>query len=99
MTRTSASSLNVATIWGEVKILRVILEIVLIKEVPQLLARGKLDTTGTVDIDIPSASLLAMLALLELPDPAVRQRSVRELEDLGQMSWPSAYLDIAVRGA
>ena len=79
MTRAPAPGLNVAPIRGEVKILRVILEVVLVKEVPQLLARGKLNSTGAVDVDIPAAGLLAMLALLEFPDPAVRQSGVREL--------------------
>ena len=99
MSRAPAPSLDVASVRGEVKILGVILEVVLVEEVSQLLARGKLDSTGAVDVDIPAAGLLAMFALLEFPDPAVGQSGVRELEDLGQVGWPSAYLDIAVGGA
>ena len=55
--------LNVTTIWSKVEIFRIILKVILFKEMPQLLSWGKLDSTRTVDVNIPSASLLAMLSL------------------------------------
>ena len=87
------------TIRGEVKVFRVILEIVLLKEVTQFLPGRKLDSTRTVDVDIPATSLLPVLSLLKLPDPAMGQSIVTELENLGQVGGPSANLDIAVGGA
>ena len=71
------------TVRGEVKVFRVILEIVLLKEVSQFLPGCKLDSTRTVDVDIPAPRLLAMLALLQLPHPAMGQSIVTELENLG----------------
>ena len=88
--------LNMSTIRCEIKVLRIILEVVLLKEMSQLLSRGKFDSTWTVDVDIPSPRLLPMLPLLQLPHPAVRQSVVTELEHLRQVSGPPAYLDVAV---
>ena len=70
------SLFNVSAIWGKVKIFWVILKVVLLEEISKFLARGKLDTAWTVDINVPPPSLLAVLPLLQLPEPAVGQRVV-----------------------
>ena len=54
----------------KVKFFYVIGEVVLLEEGLQLLLGGKLDPTWAVDVDIPSASLLAVLATFQLSYPA-----------------------------
>jgi len=65
--------LNVAAVWGEVKVFRVVLKVVLLKKAPQFLSRCKLDSTGTIDVDVPPTGLLPVLPLLQLPEPSVGQ--------------------------
>ena len=88
--------LNMSTIRCEIKVLRIILEVVLLKEMSQLLSRGKFDSTWTVDVDIPSPRLLPMLPLLQLPHPPMGQSVVTELKNFGQVGRSSSYLNIAV---
>ena len=61
-----------STIGCEVKLFNVIVELVLLKEGFQLLLGSKLHPTGAVDVDIPSASLLAMLTTFQLSYPTRR---------------------------
>ena len=84
------SKIHVAAIWREVKILRVIVEVVLLEELLQLLNRAEPDATRTVDIDVPPARLLPVLPLLQHPDPSGRQCLVAEFQYFGQASRPSA---------
>ena len=84
------SKIHVAAIWREVKILRVIVEVVLLEELLQLLPRGELEAARAVDVDIPPTGLLPMLPLLEPPDPAGRQCLVAEFQYFGQVSRPFA---------
>lgn len=93
-----APSLYVPTVRGEVEVFRVILEIVLLEEASQLLPAGELDPARAVDVHVPPASLLTVLPLLQLTDPPVGQRVVRELQNFGQMGWSPAYLHVAMRG-
>ena len=88
--------LNMSTIRCEIKVLRIILEVVLLKEMSQLLSRGKFDSTWTVDVDIPSPRLLPMLPLLQLPHPPMGQSVVTEFKNFGQVGRSSSYLNIAV---
>ena len=71
VTAAPAPRLYVPPVGSEVKVFWVVLEVVLVKEVSQLLTRCKLDPTWAVDVDVPAASLLAVFTLLEFPDPAV----------------------------
>ena len=71
------------TIRGEVEILRVVLQTVLLEEMPEFLPGCELDPAGAVDVDVPPPRLLAVFPLLQFPHPAVRQRVVAELENLG----------------
>jgi len=91
--------LDVSAIWGEVKIFRVVLKVVLFKEISQFLPRSELHPTGAVNIDVPAAGLLAVLALLQLADPAVGQRVVAELEDFRQVGRPPPDLHVTMGGA
>ena len=61
------------TIRGEVEILRVVLETVLLEEMPEFLPGCELDPAGAVDVDVPPPRLLAVFPLLQFPHPAVRQ--------------------------
>ena len=88
--------LYMSTIWGEVEVFRIILEVVLFKKVSKFLPRGKLDTTRTVDVDIPSSCLFTMLSLFQFPYPAMWQGVITEFENLGQVSRSSTNLYIAV---
>ena len=63
------SRVHVAAVWREVKVLWVILvEVVLLEELLQLLNRAEPDAARAVYVDVPPASLLPMLLLLQLPD-------------------------------
>ena len=99
MTAAPAPRLYVPPVGCEVKVFWVVLEVVLVKEVSQLLTRCKLDPTWAVDVDVPAASLLAVFTLLEFPDPAVGEGGVTKLENFGQVGGPPPDLDIAVGGA
>ena len=70
------------TIRCEVEILGVVLETVLLEEMPEFLPGCELDPTGTVDVDVPPPRLFAVFPLLQFPHPAVGQRVVAELENL-----------------
>ena len=90
---------NVFAIGRKVKLLGVILKIVFLKKVFEFLPGGKLNAAGAVDVDVPPARLLPMLALLQLPLPAVRQCVIFKLENFWKMSRPPSYLDVAMRNS
>lgn len=85
-----------SAVGGKIKLLRVVREIVFLKEPLELFPRGKLDPAWTVDVHVPSARLFPVLPLLQFPYPSLRQSLVTKLEDFWQMCGSPTYLNVAV---
>ena len=75
----------VTAVGGEVEVVDVIVQIVLLTKALELFLGGKLDTARAVDVHVPPTRLLAVFALFQFPLPSRRQRLVVSLKFLWQM--------------
>ncbi len=56
--------IHMPSVWSEVKVIRIVVEIVLLEEGLELLLAGKLHPAGAVNVNIPSTGLFSMLTTL-----------------------------------